>query len=166
MVLSMAVALSAGVSCAGPPLPPSGGRWEHPGHRYFIDAPRVSPESWSAVLIEGADLAYVRSDGASLTLLSDCARAMAPPWLLARQLLIGVADRELLVSEPLELGGDPGWRLVFRTWQEEREVTVRAITLVGGGCSFDWVWVAPGRPDEPPWFEAWWSSFVRGEGAS
>ena len=165
MALAVLVALSASVSCASAPLPPSGGRWVHPVHRYAIDAPRVSPDSWRAVLIDGADLAYLRSDGASLTLMSDCARALAPPWLLARQLLIGVAEREVLVSEPVEVEGAPGWRLIFRTDQEGQEITVHAVTLVSGGCSFDWVWVAPGRPSEPPWFEQWWSSFARAEDA-
>lgn len=166
VLLAAAVALSAGASCAGTPLPPSGGRWEHPKHGYAIDAPQIAPEVWEAVSIDGADLGYRRPDGSALTLMSDCGRGSAPPSLLARQLLIGTAERELLTSEPIELAGDPGWRLAFRTREQGREVTVRSVTLTSGGCTFDWVWVAPGRTDEAPWFEDWWASFTRGEASS
>lgn len=163
VLLAVAIALSAGVSCAGTPLAPSAGRWVHPRLGYAIDAPVVSPDAWMAIDIEGADLAYRRSDGATLSLMSNCARAAAPPALLARQLLIGTKERTVVRNEPIDLNGDPGWRLAFRTLEQGREVTVNAVTLASAGCAFDWLWIAPGRPGEAPWFDLWWASFAPAE---
>ena len=160
LALSAAIALSSGVSCAGTPLAPSGGRWVHPSIGYAVDAPAVSPQAWRAIRVDGADLAYRRSDGSTLTLMSDCARGDAPPALLARQLLIGTPEREVVRSEAVALAGAPGWFLVFQTREEGTEVTVNALTLASDGCTFDWLWVAPGRPEVAPWFERWWGSFV------
>jgi len=154
--------LSAGAFCATAPLRPSGGRWVHPKLGYSIDAPQVSPEEWSASHVEGADLAFRKFDGSSLTLMSDCTRGPAKPFVLARQLMIGIKQRELIQSHPIALLGDPGWRLAFRTIEAGREVTVRAVTLASGNCTFDWLWVALNRPDEAAWFDQWWASFERG----
>ena len=148
-------------SCAATPLSPSGGRWVHPELGYAIEAPSVSPEEWAASQVDGADLSFRKRDGSSLTLMSDCMRGPAHPALLARQLLIGTRQRELLVSHPIAHRGDPGWRLVFRTTEGDRELTVSAVTVASGACTFDWLWVAVGRPGEALWFDRWWASFER-----
>ncbi|MEE2662906.1 MAG: hypothetical protein VX681_02210 [Myxococcota bacterium] len=161
VALASIAGLWVGVGCQSALLPASGGRWVHPQLGYTVDAPAVSPLVWEALAIDGADLAYRHRDGSSLALMSECARGPAPPSLLARQLLIGIGERELIASHPIELGPDSGWKLVFRTLEEEREFTVRAVTLAAGSCTFDWLWVATGRPAEAVWFDQWWESFQR-----
>ena len=159
-VLCAAAALST--SCAAALLSPSGGRWVHPKLGYSIEAPSVSPEEWTASEVDGADLSFQKRDGSSLTMMSDCERGAAHPALLARQLLIGTRQRELLVSHPIAHRGDPGWRLVFRTTEADRDLTVNSVTVVSGACTFDWLWIAVGIPSEATWFDRWWASFERG----
>jgi hypothetical protein len=161
VALASVVVLSLGALCRSAPLQASGGRWVHPELGYSVDAPAVSPREWRPSKLEGADLAYRKRDGSSLMLMSDCARGPAHPSLLARQLLIGTTDRELLQSYPIALGSDPGWKLVFRTVEDGRQVTVHAATVASGKCVFDWVWVAVEPPADGSWFDRWWASFDR-----
>jgi hypothetical protein len=160
-VLASIVALSIGTGCRSAPPAAASGRWVHPELGYSVAAPAVSPLDWEARVIEGADLAYRKRDGSSLTLMSECARGPAHPSLLARQLMIGTRQSELLESYPIALGTDPGWKLVFRTVEEGRELTIRAVTVASGTCTFDWLWVATDRSAEPEWFDQWWASFER-----
>jgi hypothetical protein len=80
--------------------------------------------------------------------------------LLARELLIGLDDRELLEEGPVSVGGAPGWAQTARARLEGRGVELRTVTRRLGKCSLDWVLVGPGslapvRDD----FERWWASF-------
>ena len=161
--LTAAALLSLAASCATGPLRPVDGRLVHRELGYSVDPPRFDPGQWRQVQVEGSDLAYRRSDGASLALMSDCTRGSARPVLLARQLLIGTSERELIESHPIALRGHAGWKLAFRTLEDGREVTVRAVVVTADECTFDWLWVAPGREEGAPWFVDWWASFERGE---
>jgi len=162
IALASIAGLWVGVGCQSVPFPAaSGGRWVHPQLGYSVAAPSVSPLVWEARVMDGADMGYRHRDGSSLALMSDCARGSAPPALRARQLLIGTGERELIASHPVDLGSDSGWKLGFRTLDRGSEVTVRAVTLISDSCTFDWLWVAAGRPVEPVWFDEWWESFER-----
>lgn len=167
-VASVAV-LCLGALCGPPLLRASGGRYVDPKLGYAVDAPEVSPRVWKPARIEGADLAFVARDGSRLSLLSSCDRGEAHPSLLARQLLIGTRDRDLIESYPIALGSDPGWKLVFTAREAGREVTVTTATVASGVCTFDWLWVAVGPYDpelDASWFDRWWASFEREPGAS
>jgi len=153
------------------------GRWWNRELGYFIDAPRsagstvdaqgtsksaASPQRWESIRVSGADLAYRGSDGSLMTLLSECrAVAEARPGLLARQLLIGLGERELVASHPIALRGNPGWQQVFRTLDGSTQLEVRSVTIRGSRCTFDCVWVGRVGAESVRDFERWWSSFER-----
>jgi len=167
-MLASVVLLTVGALCETAPLRPSGGRFVHPTLGYAVDAPEVSPLEWQARPVEGTDMAFAKADGSSLTLMSDCTRGPAHPSLLARQLLIGTTDRELIQSYPIALGTDPGWKLVFTTGEGGRVLRVTAVTVASGRCTFDWLWLAVDgeTTDDGAWFDRWWASFERHPGAA
>jgi len=141
--------------------------FRHQSLGYSIRAPSAAEGgTWRRVSVEGTDLAFARraDDGeATMTLLSTCRRSQAPPAVRARNLLIGLPEHTLRQSGPVELDGDDGWSQVFDLEQGGVPVRVKAVTLVSGGCTFDWVLVAPGPfGGAEDSFDAWWTSFERG----
>jgi hypothetical protein len=166
----------SGFACQSAALKLQGARWTHTRLGYSIEIPRGAPGGtgqpgggWVQISVEGADLAYRGPKGATMSLLSECRRGVARADLLARQLLIGLHERELIGSHPIALRGDAGWQQTFRVGTAGRAVDLRTVTIVSGPCTFDWLLVAPrgafGPRDAPSQaersFEQWWSSFRR-----
>ena len=164
-LLVMAVA----PACAGDIV-----RYEHAGREriwlrergYSIDRPqRARGADWRERALGDADLAFEGPDGAALSLQSSCRKRRASPQMLARHLTLGSSGASLLGSGPVELRGDSGWAQTFETREHDVLVRVKTVSLVGGGCVFDWVLVTP----DPSTFaeleailDAWWQSFRRG----
>jgi len=147
----------------------SGAGFRHRSLGYTISVPAESrDEPWRRVSVEGADLAFsqrVAEGEATMTLLSECRSSVAPPVVRARNLLIGVSEHTVRASGPVELHGDDGWSQTFDLEQDGVPIRVKAVTIVSGDCTFDWVLVAPGPlGDTERSFDRWWSSFVRADG--
>jgi len=159
--------LCALLACAGPLRRTPDGRFHHDRHHYTIAAPpTVSGVTWKRVDVDGADLAFRGSDTSLLTVMSECRPVgEARASLLARQLLIGIDERQRVESHPVALHGDPGWMQVFRTLDGRREVEVRSVTIRGGRCVFDMLWVGPPGAPGADAFDGWWSSFQRDRSA-
>ena len=105
---------------------------------YSVELPQLdAAEGWREFRLDDADLAFRNRDGSTLSLQSSCRDRKAAPALLARHLAIGVpaAGRQ---GAPVELRGDPGWRQSFEASEQGVTVRVHTLSLVGGGCVFDW----------------------------
>lgn len=132
---------------------------------YSVELPQLdAAEGWREFRLDDADLAFRNRDGSTLSLQSSCRDRKAAPALLARHLAIGVpaAGRQ---GAPVELRGDPGWRQSFEASEQGVTVRVHTLSLVGGGCVFDWILVtrdAAALEKLEPVFDAWWQSFRRG----
>ena len=155
------------LGCAGPVASvdePDGRAYVHRRLGYTIDHP-ARPRSgsvWERQRVDGTDLAFVGPDGAVMSLFHDCEKTAAPPRLLARNLMIGIQDRAVRESGEVSLHGDPGWSIVFDTEQSGVPVRIKAVTLRGGECVFDWVLVTRHGFREPEQtFDQWWQSFAR-----
>jgi len=133
------------------------GAFSHARHGYTIEA--LGPD-WEAVDVDHATLTFARAPSETMSLKSRCGRPVAKADLMARHLLIGLDPREVVTSEPVAVDGRDGWLQVVRTEREGRPVWLRTVTLVAGGCSFDWVLATARRasPAEAD-FDAWWGSF-------
>jgi len=168
-----AALLLGGCAAKGPVA--RGAVFESPKLGYRIDRPGaalgtegLADSGWRQISVEGADLAFQRSEGAgtvTMTLQSDCRESEAPAEIRARNLLIGVGPRKIYRSGPMALGRDQGWSQTFDIDAEGIPLRVKTVTLVSGGCTFDWVLVSPGPlRDVEESFDSWWSSFERGGG--
>lgn len=164
VALTLAVGLLS--ACAGPVVAVSGEErrsYQHRdlGYRIEHPGPAVKDGAWRRKKVEGADLVFVGPDGAVMSLLHQCRETAASVELLARNLLIGLEDRVVRHSVPLEHAGDPGWSLVFDAQQDGVPVRVKTVTLRNGTCVYDWILVAPGAFRGPEQiFDHWWASFV------
>ncbi len=147
----------------------SDGRYRSKDLGYAIDAPRFAePDEWRKVKVDDTDLAWRTDDGRSMSLASSCRRTRAKPALLARQLLIGVPRDDIVSAHPVALRGDPGWAQVVDTGGEDHSIRIQTVTVVGGGCVYDWVLVGHAGPRfeaSVDTFDRWWSSFERARGA-
>jgi hypothetical protein len=79
---------------------------------------------------------------------------------MARHLVIGFRDRELVAAGPVAVDGRGGWEQAFDTRSEGSAVLVKTVTLVAGDCAFDWILAARepiGSVEQV--FDAWWQSF-------
>ncbi len=153
-------------ACASTGLPiGADGRYYNEERGYSIDAPRLDDATaWRMVSLDDTDLAWRTEDGRSMSLSSSCKRTRARPALLARQLLIGVPRDAILSAHPVALRGDPGWAQTVETGADSAAIRIKTVTVVGGGCVYDWVLVAAAGPrfDESlPVFDDWWTSFER-----
>jgi hypothetical protein len=131
----------------------------HPGGTHHAD--------WKQIKVDGTDLAFRDPSGAALSLSSDCRRTDAPIGVLARQLIIGTSRDELLAASPVELAGDPGFSQTFDTIEDEVRVRIKAVTLLNGGCVFDFVAAVRDLATfdrVETVFDRWWKSFVRSPG--
>jgi hypothetical protein len=114
--------------------------------------------------LEGADLAYRDAAGSVFSLGTRCRNTRAPIAILARHLTIGTPREAILAAGPVELKGDPGWVQTFDSHEASVSLRIKAVTLAGGRCVYDWMLVSPGA--EPfaraePLFDGWWQSFER-----
>ena len=94
----------------GPVRPADDGRYLHRKLDYSIEAPDFgADDSWRAIGLDGADLAWYSDDGRSMSLASSCKKTRADPYMLARRLLTGVPRDDVLSAHPIAHRGDPGW---------------------------------------------------------
>ena len=147
-----------GAGCAGPIKELDGG-YHHRRHGYRIDAPGGPGGAWQRIEVEHAQLAFRRPGPSIVSLLSRCGRPVADPALMARHLVIGLPNRDLVQAGPLVVAGRDAWTQTFDTVQDGVSVRVKTVTLVVGDCTLDWILSASG-PFEPAEaaFDAWWQS--------
>ena len=79
-----------------------------------------------------------------MALLSRCRKTGSTPQLLARNLLIGLDDRELVQAGPIAVGPAEGWSQTVAATREGAPVQLRSVTLKSGSCIFDWILVTSG----------------------
>lgn len=151
----LASLLALALGCATPVVR-DGDRLRAPERGWSVAHPGPA---WERIRMEGAELAFARADGARLSLLRSCTRRDVPPQVLARQLLIGTGEREMLQSGPTTGGGLEGWS---QSVQLRGGTHFRSVTLVADRCAFDLVLVAPTdtAADADAAFAAWWPTFV------
>ena len=120
---------------------------------------------WRLTSVSGAVLTFrgeagSTAESASMSLLERCAEAPANPRLAARQLLIGLSDREFRDDRAVEVAGAPGWLQALDASDGAGRARLRTVTRLEAGCSLDWVLVAgtEARGLDPA-FDAWWSSW-------
>lgn len=156
--------------CGAPLMTPDDGRLRHRELGYRIDLPADLPgASWQRVDVEGADVAWALEEGTAtasgathISLSSSCRKTAAKAAVLARQLALGTQQGDRLASEAVALGAAEGWSQSFEAVEEGVALRVKTVTLMSGGCVYDWVLVTPAsdafaRID--PVFDAWWRSF-------
>jgi hypothetical protein len=148
----------AGGACA-PALVAVDGRFVHRERGFSVAVPEAG---WSRVPLEGAELAFRGPGGAAMSLAARCGIPLAPPRTLARHLVIGLEGRRSLGGESVEVGGWPGWRERFEFAGGGEPHRLDALTVVAGGCVYDWLLLSPSPPDPEleGAFERWWSSFA------
>ena len=128
---------------------------------FAIDDPGAGPQAgWSAHRVEGALLSFRAPDGATLSLVQKCGPLPGDLQILARELLIGLEERQIEEEAAVTVNGAPGWRIVARVAYEGRAVRLHTVTRRLGECSLDWIAVAPlERVGLGAEFDAWWASF-------
>ncbi len=145
---------SLGPACAAGPVARDGG-FSHAKRGWWIGAP---DGAWTRASVEGADLVFREPAGAWMSLASRCQIALADPRVLVRHLVIGLPERTLLREGEVRVDGRAGWSQTWRTRRAEREL--KAVSVVAGGCVYDWVLVAPpGSSSVEASFDRWWGSF-------
>lgn len=151
-----------GAGCVGPVSETTAG-FRHRRHDYRIAAPDGPGASWQRVSVEGATLAFTRPGPETVSLVSRCGKPVAEPQLMARHLMMGLRERTMLVSAPLVVEGRKAWTQTFEMERDAGRVRVKTVTLVAGGCTFDWILASAGSFDlAERAFDAWWQSFRLG----
>ncbi len=136
----------------------------HRGVGYVIAHPpqEDSQDDWSPIRVEGADLAFRHATGPAISMSSSCRKTRATPSQLARHLMIGTPDRKSRAAGRLDHHGNEGWWQMMDSVENGEDVRIKTVTLVGGGCVFDWVLISS-RPATfvavEPLFDRWWASF-------
>lgn len=137
---------------------PAGGAYVASGKGYRV----VPPAGWERIESR-ADAAWRHPAGAGLMAHGTCEgkAPRRPLAVLARHLRFGLRDVRLLAEQPVEVGGQHGVRVRFSARLDGAPVAVDAVTLVGRGCAYDLVVVAPadGLDGVAPEFEAFVGSF-------
>ena len=149
------------LSCAGP-ISYSAGVYRHREHGYRLGAPRGAQGTWERIEVEGATLAFRGPGAATAIVKSRCGRPVAAVQLMARHLLIGLAERELLEARPVALSGRSGWLQVVDTRDGDGPVRLKTVTLVEASCSYDLVLAAAREryAAVEADFDAWWQGFA------
>lgn len=151
--------LAVGAACAGDVVR-ANGLYRHRQLGWEIAAPTGPDGYWKPAAVAGADLAFQGGRGEHISLTARCGRALAPAWVLARHLLIGIPDHRLRASGRLESEVGEGWVQIFDARAKQGTVRVKTVTRVAGECSYDWVLAArEGFEESEPGFDAWWRSF-------
>ncbi|MEN8181013.1 MAG: hypothetical protein ABFS46_00600 [Myxococcota bacterium] len=134
-----------------------GGRFVHRRLGYTIEQPGGQ---WSALPVEGADLAFRGPGNATLSLSSRCRTSVAAPRVLARHLVIGVPDRSPLEGSAVEVDGGEGWFQRTLVRLDEQSRWLDSVTTVRGDCVLDFLLLAPvDSPELQAEFSGWWQSF-------
>jgi len=160
----IAAALSGAAGCAAPTPALEGERYPVPGHGSSLEAPGGEGAVWILTSVPGSLLTFrgvagSSAEHASMSLVERCAAAPGQPRLAARQLLIGLDDREFLEDQPCQVGGMTGWLQSLDASDGEVRVHLRTVTRLESGCSLDWVLVAPPGARLDAAFDAWWASW-------
>jgi hypothetical protein len=156
LALGVAGALH-GTACASPVVERDDGGYSHARQGWRVDAPG---DPWTRAEVEGALLAFRAPGGAWMSLASRCGIAPAQPRVLVRHLAIGLRPRQLVAEREVRVDGRPGWWQTWRTRVGDAERELDALSVVGDGCVYDWVLVAPpGSTSLREGFERWWGTF-------
>jgi hypothetical protein len=127
---------------------------------YSIGVPAGQGGPWERIEIEGAWIAFRRRGPETMSLQSRCGKPVAHPAIMARNLVVGIGERELVQAGPVIVGGTNGWIQSFDIPHAQVSVRVTTVTAVIGECSFDWTLATLGESQSANHaFEVWWSSF-------
>lgn len=151
--------------CLGP-IEQTGERFRHRSHGFALRAPQGPAGPWERVAVDGATLAFRSPAADTVVAKSRCGRPVARPQLMARHLVFGLPDREVVASQPVTIGALPGWLQVIDTVERGKAVRLKSVTVVSRGCSVDLVLAAErARFDAvEPAFDEWWQSLEFGAG--
>jgi hypothetical protein len=152
------VALAAG--CVGP-VQYTGNRYEHRDHGYSVPAPGGAEGAWQRFEVEGATLAFRDPQADSMVVKSRCGRPVAGAQIMARHLLIGLPERDIVEARPVSIAGRSGWLQVIDTSNAGGRVRLKTVTLVAHACSFDLLLASSAARFArlEPAFDAWWQGF-------
>jgi hypothetical protein len=125
------------------------------------------PPSWSAVRVEGADLAY-RDQGAAGSTMVDfrCGQRDddAPLTVLTQHLIMGTTDRQMVSQETIPFDGREAAHTVMRAKLDGVDLQYDIYVLKKDDCVFDLVYLSP--PDRYEQGSAAFERFARGLHAS
>ncbi len=157
--------IGTGVGCTNLGL--VDGIFTHPDLGYTIPGPNglAGDEApvWRAMDVKKTDLAFRGPGDAYLALSSHCEEAVTDPVILARQLLVGLKQRERVSSERFEFAGGQAFRQTIESTQDDTPLRTRTVTLVRADCVVDWVLVAKKETQGlDSTFDLWWQSFDPG----
>jgi len=169
-LLAALAVLACLAGCRPPLMVVDGGQLRQRELGYRIDPPGDPAEGrWRRIDVDGADVAWTlesdaeaRASAINISLSSTCRKTAAKAAVLSRQLALGTAQGKRLASEPVTLGPAEGWSQSFETREEGVALRVKTVTLLSGGCVYDWVLVTPASDvfqRIEPGFDAWWRSF-------
>ncbi|HEX3176380.1 MAG TPA: hypothetical protein VHZ49_06875 [Methylomirabilota bacterium] len=143
-------ALVAGVALVGAVVGCAGRRLDDSGtfrseHGYRVTVPSAG---WSVVGDTPADIEVRRADGRAAMLAAATCRAAATraaASVLGRHLLLGLRDRETLVSEAAALAGRRGIHVIVEGRMQGRaeRVRVESYTVKDTRCVYDLMYAAP-----------------------
>ena len=150
--------LAAG--CVGP-VQQTGELYRHRDHGYAVSAPVGAEGVWQRIEVEGATLAFRSSHSDTMIVKSRCGRPVAGVQIMARHLLIGLHERDLIEARPVSIAGTSGWLQVVDTSNAGYPVRLKTVTLVVSQCSFDLMLGATRArfATVEPVFDAWWGGF-------
>ena len=134
--------------------------FRHREHGYSIGVPNGAGPAWTETEVEGAWIAFRRPGRETIALQSRCGRPVAAAAVMARNLVVGVGERELLQAGPVVVGGSNGWLQTFDIAADGALARVTTVTAVIEDCTFDWTLVTKGEPLETrEAFDTWWATF-------
>jgi hypothetical protein len=140
------------------------GRYQHTRYDFTIGSPDAP---WKRSKIEGAWIAFRRPGPQTMSMQVRCERPVTEPVVMARTLVLGIPDRNIVQSGPLRVADGDGWTQTFDTHADGTSVRVKTVTLVIERCVYDWTLAASGDFAEAERaFDAWWASFRLGASGS
>ncbi len=148
------------LGCAKPDLATAGGRVTHREVGFSIGIPKSAGGSWTQQPRQKRAVTFTATRGRTLSLLWRCGRRPVSGNLLARRLLGGLDEAELL-SEGPEAVPDGGWRQRARVTDRGKTAHLVSVSRRQAGCDWDFVLVTP-RPDDAAeaTFDEWMGTFV------
>jgi len=149
-----------GLACASSHLVATGAGYRNTQQNYSIGAPGGPGPPWQRTHIDGAWIAFRRPGPQTISMQSRCGRPVAHPAIMARSLLLGVRERDLLQAGPVVVAGRTGWSQTFDTRTDGVVVRVKTVTVVIERCTYDWMLAAVGEFGAVERvFDAWWGTF-------